>query len=53
MPKAKKPRLERVEVTTFPVGSQLMNELMPLVIQHIEGEPLLRDGLFQVRVFAK
>ena len=35
-------------ITDFPVGSSLMNELMPLLMQAINDAPILRHKLFQV-----
>ncbi len=46
----KKPKPARVEVSRFPVGSRLINELMPAVLAECSKVSLLRDGLFQVRL---
>ena len=43
-----KPRPPRVEVTAFPVGSRLINELMPVVMEACGRELVLKKGLFQV-----
>lgn len=38
----------RVRVDQFPVGSVLMNELMPVVVEEVNKAPVLRERLFQV-----
>ncbi|GAX74243.1 hypothetical protein CEUSTIGMA_g1692.t1 [Chlamydomonas eustigma] len=38
----------RVEIKTFPVGSQLINELMPAVLEVCSRNPILKLSLFQV-----
>ena len=43
----KKPRAPRVEITSFPVGSRLINELMPVVLEACNKNPVLKMGLFQ------
>ena len=43
-----KPRAPRVEISSFPVGSRLINEMMPVVLEACNKDPLLKLGLFQV-----
>lgn len=47
--KSRKPRAPRVEISSFPVGSRLINEMMPVVLQACNSDPVLKLGLFQVR----
>jgi hypothetical protein len=37
-----------VEISSFPVGSRLINEMMPVVLEACNKDPLLKLGLFQV-----
>ncbi len=39
---------ERIRVDTFPVGSVLINTLMPAVLDYVRDKPVLRSRLFQV-----
>ena len=45
----RKPRAPRVEITSFPVGSRAINEMMPVVLEACSNNPLLKTNLFQVR----
>lgn len=47
---ARKPQPQRVEIQSFPVGSRLINELMPLVLDECAKNPILKESLFQVRL---
>jgi hypothetical protein len=38
----------RVEIKSFPVGSRLINELMPAVLEACSRNPILKLSLFQV-----
>jgi hypothetical protein len=44
----KKPPPKRIEISSFPVGSAIINELMPVVIQACSENSLLKEQLFQV-----
>lgn len=37
-----------VRVDSFPVASELLNELMGLLREHVRATPVLRQKLFQV-----
>lgn len=39
---------KRVKLTTFTVGSVLMNELMPAIMESVHQKPILKEKLYQV-----
>lgn len=38
----------KIRMENFPAGSQLINQLMPAILEFVRGRPILRNKLFQV-----
>ena len=38
---------KQIQIETFPVGSQLLNELMAKLMAEVKGKPVLRTKLYQ------
>jgi tRNA (uracil-5-)-methyltransferase len=41
-------RGQRIPISDFRIGSELMQQLMPLLLEHLQPSPLLREKLFEI-----